>query len=217
MRDDAAARLGGERCEYVAAEVQHLDAVAPLGPRRLEAFVHRAQRVDLVVVVTSDSSTATQVEVAPARMEVAGGQRAEQVQASEPAAEMCLDQRREIGEGRARILEPHSDGGRFGSGFGQELLAVEPRVQTAVGEQLVVAAALDYSAVLHDDDQVGAQDRRQPVGDGDRRAALLDALDRGLDEPLRDRVKCRCRLVQHEDARVLEHHPGERDPLLLAA
>jgi hypothetical protein len=38
-------------------------------------------------------------------------------------------------------------------------------------------AALDHATVLKDDYQIGAQDRRQPVGDGDRGAALQDALD----------------------------------------
>src|SRR3954470_10759033 len=116
----------------------------------------------------------------------------------------------------ARGSSRASDGGRFGSGRGQKLLVVEPRVQSAVGEQLIVTATLDDPALLDDDDQVGAQDRRQSVGNGDRRSSLHDALDRRLDEPLGNRVERGRGLVEDEYARVLEQDPRERDPLLLA-
>src|SRR6476646_9638126 len=110
-----------------------------------------------------------------------------------------------------------SDRRWLGARLGGELLAIEPSIEAAVGEQLVVVPALDYSAAIHDNNQVCAQDRRQSVGNRDRGAALLDTLDRCLDEPLRDGVQRRGRLVQHQDARVLEEHSGERDALLLAA
>ena len=45
---------------------------------------------------------------------------------------------------------------------------------------------------------------------------FMDSLDGGLDQPLADRVEGAGRLVEDEDARVLEQHPGERDALLLA-
>ena len=38
-----------------------------------------------------------------------------------------------------------------------------------------------------------------------------------LDQPLADRVEGRRRLVEDQDAGVLEQDPGDRDPLLLAA
>src|SRR4051794_20081556 len=117
----------------------------------------------------------------------------------------------------ARGSSAGSDGSRLCSGHGQELLAIQPRVQPPVGEQLVVAAALDDSAALDDDDEVGAQDRGQAVRDRDRRAPLHDALDSDLDQPLGHGVEGRRRLVKNEDARVLEQHARERDALLLAA
>ena len=43
------------------------------------------------------------------------------------------------------------------------------------------------------------------------------ALDGRLDESLADGVEGARRLVEDEDAGVLEQHPGERDALLLAA
>ena len=83
--------------------------------------------------------------------------------------------------------------------------------------QLGVRAAFDDPAALVDEDPVGAQDRRQAVGDRDRRAALHESLEGGLDEPLGDGVERRGRLVEDEDPRILEQHPGDGDALLLAA
>src|SRR5688572_27817073 len=113
-------------------------------------------------------------------------------------------------------------GGRGGRRFfqrplRQELLAIEPGVQAALGQQLGMRAALDDAPAVVDEDPVGAQDRREPVSDGDGGAALHQSLEGGLDEPLGHRVERGRRLVQDEDARILEQHPGDRDPLLLAA
>ena len=131
-----------------------------------------------------------------------------------------------VGEGR-----PPGRRGRPGPGRGPprspgrpllpvflgELLAVQPRVDPALGDQLGMRPALDDPAALVDEDPVGAQDRGQSVGDGDRGPALHQALEGGLDEPLRDSVERRGRLVEDQDPRVLEQHPGDRQALLLAA
>ena len=101
-------------------------------------------------------------------------------------------------------------------GAGQELLVVQPRIQAAMGQQLVVAAALDDVAALVDEDQVGAQDRRQPVRDGHRGAALLVALDGGWMSRSLTVSRALVASSRIEDARVLEQHAGERDALLLA-
>ena len=66
-----------------------------------------------------------------------------------------------------------------------------------------VRAALHDPPAPHDEDLVRGKDGRQPVRDRDRRAALHQPLERGLDEPLADRVERRGRLVQDQDARVL--------------
>ena len=42
-------------------------------------------------------------------------------------------------------------------------------------------------------------------------------LQRGLDQPLAHGVEGGGRLVEDEDPRILEQHPRDRDPLLLAA
>ena len=78
-------------------------------------------------------------------------------------------------------------------------------------------AALDDPAAVVDEDLVGPEDGRQPVGDRDGRPALDQALERRLDEPLADGVERRRRLVEDQDPRVLEEDPGDRDALLLAA
>ena len=90
-------------------------------------------------------------------------------------------------------------------------------VGAAPGEQLGVRAALHDVAALVDQDQVRAQDGRQPVGDGERGAAGHGPFDGRLDEALADGVEGAGGLVEDEDAGVLEQHPGQRDALLLAA
>src|SRR5262245_16525971 len=48
-------------------------------------------------------------------------------------------------------------------------VAVERGVQAPAGHELLVRSLLDDLAVLEHDDQVGAADRREPVGDHERR------------------------------------------------
>ena len=71
-------------------------------------------------------------------------------------------------------------------------------------------------AVEHEDD-VGGEDRRQPVGDRDRRPARHQRRERGLHEPLAGGVERAGRLVEDEHPRVLEDHARDREPLLLPA
>ena len=65
-----------------------------------------------------------------------------------------------------------------------ELLLVQPRVQAALGEQLVVRAAFGDAAPVDHEDHVGLQDGGEAVRDGDGRAALHQRLQRGLHETL---------------------------------
>src|SRR6478735_5985032 len=97
--------------------------------------------------------------------------------------------------------------------IGLELLPVQPSVQPAEGDQLGVRATLDDAAAVVDQDPVRAMDRREAVRDRDRGAADHQALEGGLDEPLRDGVERRRGLVEDQDPRVLQQHPGDRDPL----
>ena len=78
-------------------------------------------------------------------------------------------------------------------------------------------ARLHQASLVDDEDLVGGQHRGEPVGDGDGRAALHERPHRCLDPGLGDRVQGGRRLVHDEDARVLQQHPGDGKPLLLAA
>ena len=78
------------------------------------------------------------------------------------------------------------------------------------------AALGDPSAVDHED-HVGLQDGGEPVRDGDRRPALHQRLQRRLHQALRVGVEAGRRLVQDQDARVLQDHARDREALLLAA
>src|SRR5512143_481862 len=104
---------------------------------------------------------------------------------------------------------------RLRRSLGEELLAVQPGIQAVERDQFGVGPAFDDPAALVDQDPVGAKDRRQPVGDGDRGAALHQALECGLDQPLGYGVERRGRLVEDEDPGILEQDPGDGDPLLL--
>ena len=63
--------------------------------------------------------------------------------------------------------------------------------------------------------QVGAADRRQAVGDDERRPADEQPPQRGLDLPLGADVDRRGRLVEDEDPRVGEQRAREGDELAL--
>src|SRR5262245_15866 len=98
-----------------------------------------------------------------------------------------------------------------------KLCLEQPGVETAAREQLGVGALLDQPPTVEDQDRVGLQDRREAVGDHEAGPAGHDPLEGGLDQRLRLRVEVGGRLVEDQDARVLENDPRQRDPLLLAA
>ncbi len=75
----------------------------------------------------------------------------------------------------------------------------------------------DDAAVLDDEDDVGVEDRREPVRDHEARAAFHQRHERGLDRRFVGRVERAGRFVEDEDARVLEQHARDREPLALAA
>ena len=77
-------------------------------------------------------------------------------------------------------------------------------------------ALLDDPAVVEHDDVPGAPDRREAVGDHDRRAAGQQPAQALLDPALGVDVDVRGRLVEHEDPRVGDQRAGEGDELALA-
>ena len=90
-------------------------------------------------------------------------------------------------------------------------------VGAARSEQLLVRAPFDNAALLHHDDAVGAGDRRESMGDDERRTPLHQAFHRLLDHPLAFGVQSARRLVEDQVRRVLEYGAGNREPLPLSA
>ena len=86
-----------------------------------------------------------------------------------------------------------------------------PRARSAVCVPRSTTRPRSYTRI-----EVGAQDRREAMGDRQCRAAAHRGLDRALDEPLADGVERARGLVEDEDARVLQQDARQRDALLLA-
>ena len=84
-------------------------------------------------------------------------------------------------------------------------------------DQLGVAAALHHRAVLQHQDAVGADHAGQPVRQDQRGAPGHQPVERLLDHRLVLGIDRRQRLVQHQDRRVAQQRPGDRDALALAA
>ena len=98
---------------------------------------------------------------------------------------------------------------------------LEPREQRPVERtarhELVVRALLDDASRVEHDDPIGEMQRRATMRDEQRRATRHDAAQRVVDGGLDTRVDGAGRVVEDEDARVIEDRPRERDALALAA
>ena len=77
-------------------------------------------------------------------------------------------------------------------------------------------AALDYTAVLENDDDVGVLDRGEPVSNNEHRPALHERVHTALDDGLRARVDGARGLVEYHDRRVRHRGSRYRDELALA-
>src|SRR4029078_7747997 len=93
---------------------------------------------------------------------------------------------------------------------------VERGVKALFLHQFGVAALLDDLAVLEDDDQVGVADRREAVGDDERRSAREENAEGLFDLPLGTDVDRRGRRVEDQDPRVGEQCASQGDQLALA-
>src|SRR4029079_8976746 len=90
-------------------------------------------------------------------------------------------------------------------------------VRAAGGQQFGMVAALSDASVLELQYLIGADDRRQPMRDGQRRASGRNLLELRLDQLFRLGIERRGRLVEDQDARVFEDRAANRDTLLFAA
>ena len=82
-------------------------------------------------------------------------------------------------------------------------------------QQLLVRPALDDAAVLHQQDQVGAPNRRQAMRDDERGASREQCRQRSLDQLLALRVEIARGLVENQYLRCGEQRARDREPLLL--
>src|SRR5207302_2644332 len=88
----------------------------------------------------------------------------------------------------------------------------------AVGrEQLGVAPRLDDAPVVEHDEAIHAGDGGEAVGDGYDGASAHQLAELFLDRRLDLGIECRGRLVEDQDRRILEDHPGDGDALALPA
>src|SRR4029453_15994877 len=103
-------------------------------------------------------------------------------------------------------------------GLARGLLLAAPHVGIeAVGRQpLAMPATLGGASAVEHDDLVGVDDGRQPMGDHHGGAAAAHLFQRALDLLLGARVEGTGRLVEQQDAGVLQDGAGDRHALLLA-
>src|SRR2546425_789030 len=98
-----------------------------------------------------------------------------------------------------------------------ELEPIEPGVGFVGRQDLGVAADRLHGPAVHDDDLVSAHDRREAVGDHDRRRALDHAVDGPMHQALRLAVERARGLVQDQDRGVRDDRAGDCHALALAA
>lgn len=80
-----------------------------------------------------------------------------------------------------------------------------------------MAALLYYATLLQDDNEICIAYGGESMGYDDGSAVGAGLLQRSLDSLLGYGVQRRGGLVQHQDGRVLEDRPRERNPLLLSS
>jgi len=85
-----------------------------------------------------------------------------------------------------------------------KLPVIQGGIQAVDGQQLVVRTLLHQSTVVEDQDEVGREDRRETVRDDDAGAAAHQRNESLLDQRLRGRIQRAGRLVEDEDAGILE-------------
>ena len=91
------------------------------------------------------------------------------------------------------------------------------RYSSELLEQVLVVAVRDDAAVVEHDDLIGQRDRREAVGDHERRAPGHRLVERELDALLGRGVDRRGGVVEDQHARVGQQRAGDRQALALAA
>jgi hypothetical protein len=97
------------------------------------------------------------------------------------------------------------------------LMAPQLGVVAFQAQQFLMRALLHDAALLQHDEPVHARDGGQTVRNRDHGFAFHQAQQLVLDGHFHFAVQGRCRLVQHQDGRVFQHHSGNRHALTLTA
>ena len=79
-----------------------------------------------------------------------------------------------------------------------------------------MGSALDHASPVHDQDLIGCQNRAEAVGDHDTGPPGHHPFERLLDERLRLAVQAAGCLIKHQDARILQNDPRQRDALFFS-
>ena len=87
----------------------------------------------------------------------------------------------------------------------------------ATRQKLRVTSALDDLPLVHDQNLVRIHDRRQTMGNHERRASLRDAIEFGLDRLFGFRIECRSRFVEDQDGGILQQRTCDGHALFFAA
>ena len=94
---------------------------------------------------------------------------------------------------------------------------IDLAIETGLGHQFLVRAALDDAAIFEHQDQVGIHDTLDAMGDDEGRAVVHKLHQRIVDLSFGLGINRRRGVVQDQDARVLEQSPGNGDTLFLTA
>ena len=96
-----------------------------------------------------------------------------------------------------------------------ELAVVQVGVEAARRQQLVVRAALDHVAVVHDENHVGVANRGEAVRDHKARTPHGQRVHGLLNQLFRTRIDRRGGLVENQNRRILNHGSRNGEQLLL--
>ena len=92
---------------------------------------------------------------------------------------------------------------------------MEAPIDSALAHEFLMGAGFTDTALIQDDNAVGAANGGKPVGDDDRGAAGHQPPQPLLDHALGVHVDVGGRLVEHQDPRIGNQRPGERHQLAL--
>ena len=101
--------------------------------------------------------------------------------------------------------------------LGAELRVMQSAVHAADRDEFLMRALLGDALFRDDDDAVRILDRRESMGNDERRAALRQLGQRLLNRRFGLRIQRRCRLIENENRRILQEHARNREALLLPA